>query len=372
MPQGPDATRTTYVRVRYPFVSEDASMKSPRPLITCALAIALSACGDDVSTPTKPADAVAGDSSSVDIRYAGGLPDRGVPEHFLETFDGSPTSPFRYVPSNWDMSRYVTDGFGFAPMQAMHGADCSAPPATHLARTLADVVFQCKDHVMTAVYTRGYGQAVLTPNRLVDFSAGTAVVAFDVSTLRTAGRDWIDLWITPYDDELQLPDDNDLPDLQGAPRRAVQFSLPVIYGEEGLKPRWTYFEGRRYVDYLNRGVSKIVARWPAAEVYMAADLQFIWSIFYHIKVPGAHTSQNLHNGVFLDGHATHVYISDADIASWGPHVPGKYLPKYGNGWKDARIPVTNGTFGVSPAQKGSIPWSAFDPFGIGPRGQTAG
>ena len=123
------------------------------------------------------------------------------------------------------------------------------------------------------------------------------------------------------------------------------------------------------VDYLNKGVSKIVARWPASEVYMAADLQFIWSIFYHVQVPGAHTSQNLHNGVFLDGHATHVYVSNEDIARWGTRIPGRYLPKYGSGWKDARIPVTGGQ--SSAAGKG-VPWSGTDPFGVGPRSQLPG
>lgn len=250
MPDGPDAVRTIHVRVRYPFVSEDASMKRSRLLISGALAVVLSACGNDVNAPTKPTDAVADDSAALDLRYAGGLPTgTGTPERFLETFDGSPTSPFRYVPSNWDMSRYVTDGFGFEPMQAMHGADCSAPPATHLARTLADVVFQCKDHVMTAVYTRGYGQAVLTPNRLVDFTNGTAVVGFDVSTLRTAGRDWIDLWITPYSDHLQFPLDNGLPAASGAPRRAVQVEMVNIFGTEGLDPKWTFFVGNVYRGY---------------------------------------------------------------------------------------------------------------------------
>jgi prepilin-type N-terminal cleavage/methylation domain-containing protein len=121
------------------------------------------------------------------------------------------------------------------------------------------------------------------------------------------------------------------------------------------------------VDHFNRGISKIASKWIASEVYVAADLQFIWSIFYHVEVPGAHTSQPLHNGVFLDGHAKHVYITKRDINSWGARIPGRYLPKYGEGWRDARAPET-GYFDQSPTQgsKG-IPWSGFDPFGIGPR-----
>lgn len=65
----------------------------------------------------------------------------------------------------------------------------------------------------------------LTPNQLVDFSGGEAVVRFDLSTLRTSSRDWVDLWVTPYEDHLQLPLESWLPDLTGEPRRTVHLKM---------------------------------------------------------------------------------------------------------------------------------------------------
>ncbi len=78
---------------------------------------------------------------------------------------------------------------------------------------------------MTANNSRGYGVNYITPPHLVDFTTGTAVVRFDVATLRETGRDWIDLWLTPYADNLVAPLDDSLPDLQGEPRRAVHVRM---------------------------------------------------------------------------------------------------------------------------------------------------
>jgi hypothetical protein len=114
---------------------------------------------------------------------------------------------------------------------AGHGADCGAPPAMHQITAYEDAVFLCKDHVMTAINAGGYGLIYLTPNRMADFSRGEAVINFDVSTLRTSGRDWIDLWITPYQDNLELPLQSDLPDLQGEPKNAVHISMSSFNSE---------------------------------------------------------------------------------------------------------------------------------------------
>jgi hypothetical protein len=78
---------------------------------------------------------------------------------------------------------------------------------------------------MTSINASGYGVIYLTPNQQVDFKDGEAVVRFDLSTLRTSTRDWVDLWLTPYDDQLQLPLEHWLPDLTGEPRRAVHIRL---------------------------------------------------------------------------------------------------------------------------------------------------
>jgi hypothetical protein len=78
---------------------------------------------------------------------------------------------------------------------------------------------------MTAMKATGYGVIYLTPNQLVDFSTGEAVIRWDLSTLRTSYRDWVDLWITPYDQNLQLPLEDWLPDLNGPPQNAIHIRI---------------------------------------------------------------------------------------------------------------------------------------------------
>jgi len=62
---------------------------------------------------------------------------------------------------------------------------------------------------------------------MVDFSGGEAVVRFDPSTIRSSPRDWVDLWLTPYEDHLQLPLDSWLPDLTGEPSRSLHFRMDI-------------------------------------------------------------------------------------------------------------------------------------------------
>ena len=121
-----------------------------------------------------------------------------------------------------------------------------------------------------------------------------------------------------------------------------------------MSPPWTHAK----VDYFNKGVSKIVTRWNASETYVAADVWFLWSLFYGVDVPGAHSKQSAHNGVFLDGHAKHVYVTKRDLTSWGPRVPGRYTPKFGDGWREVRRWDARDTY--------LAPWSGVDPFGVTP------
>jgi hypothetical protein len=147
---------------------------------------------------------------------------------FVETFDGDPLSPSAWHPANWDVTVHSRDTNTFGTlqtMQAMHGPTCAAPPATHAVSAYEDAVFQCNGHVMTAIFAAGYGVIYLTPSQLVDFASGEAVVRFDVSTNRSSLRDWIDLWITPFQDNLQLPLERFLPDLSGEPRNSVHLRM---------------------------------------------------------------------------------------------------------------------------------------------------
>ncbi len=112
-------------------------------------------------------------------------------------------------------------------MDADHDAMCGAPPSTHKIHTLEEAVFHCRDHVMTAINSdeSGYAVVYLTPSAMADWRAGPASIEFDVSTARSTKRDWIDVWLTPWEDGMVLPLDGSTPDLNGPPRKALRFNL---------------------------------------------------------------------------------------------------------------------------------------------------
>ena len=110
------------------------------------------------------------------------------------------SSPLQYNPSTWDVlvhSRDAATWKQLEPMDAHHGPQLrwltGHPPDLELS---SQAVFQCNDHVMTSIQADGYGLIVLTPNQLVDFSSGEAVVRFDMSTFRSSPRDWVSVWLS--------------------------------------------------------------------------------------------------------------------------------------------------------------------------------
>ena len=156
---------------------------------------------------------------------------------FAATFDGRPVAPTPWHGAGWDVTVHSRDRETWGelePLAAHHGGDCSAPPNTHMVNQYDDAVYLCNNHIMTAINASGYGVIYLTPNQLVDFSQGEAVVTFDLSTLRASPRDWVDIWLTPYDDHLQLPADDWLPDLTGEPRRSIHVRMSMTSGETGF------------------------------------------------------------------------------------------------------------------------------------------
>jgi hypothetical protein len=151
---------------------------------------------------------------------------------YLYTFDGSPPGPQPFRPPDWEVVANVENSYQkasgneFDSMHADHGSACGAPPETHNISSLDDAVFLCRDHVMTAINgDTAYAAVYLTPNQMVDFSSTEGVVKFDVSTLRRSDRDWIDVWITPYEDSLMLPLEDSLPPYAGEPRRAIHLRM---------------------------------------------------------------------------------------------------------------------------------------------------
>lgn len=153
-----------------------------------------------------------------------------TPVAFLETFDGEPSEPTPWNPTYWDVtvhSRDIGTWFTLQSMDAMHSSACEGPPLTHPINQYEDAVFSCRNHMMTAINAGGYGLIYLTPNHMVDFSEETAVIRFDMSTLRSSKRDWIDIWITPYEENLQLPLEDWLPDLNGEPKNAIHIVMDL-------------------------------------------------------------------------------------------------------------------------------------------------
>lgn len=164
---------------------------------------------------------------------------------FLATFDGSPSAPQPFNPPDWDIQVFNNDlgseRDSVEPHMAQHGPDCSPPMAMHLVDTAADDVFLCKEHLMTSIRS-GYGAVYLTPNQMVDFENGPAVISYDLSTFRTSTRDWVDVWVTPFAENMALPLSLQYPALNGPPRSAVHVFL-------SLGPGGSVYDAEVYRDF---------------------------------------------------------------------------------------------------------------------------
>ncbi|MFZ1721503.1 MAG: carbohydrate-binding domain-containing protein [Microgenomates group bacterium] len=184
---------------------------------------------------------------------------------FIETFDGKPGAPEPFSQlsqSRWDVqihSRNNDTWEKMVPMKLHHAPNCGSPLIegatapynnselmTHdTDGTYEDAVFRCNDHVMTGINGVGksindsYALAVLTPNHMVDFTEKEATIRFNVTTFRTTQRDWIDIWITPWEDNLALPFDTGEVDLQGMPRNTIQVTMmaPNDNSKTGFRPK---------------------------------------------------------------------------------------------------------------------------------------
>lgn len=151
---------------------------------------------------------------------------------FLETFDGDPAAPEQWTDENWDLTIHQRDQdklYVMEEMPAHHGPDCQPPPATHLITAFEDNLYICKNHMMTANYgvseTGGYGLVYFAPNRLLN-TTEDFFIKFDMSTFRVnPARNWVDIWIVPFHQNLQLAIHEFDPDLQGAPLEGVQIRL---------------------------------------------------------------------------------------------------------------------------------------------------
>ncbi len=190
-----------------------------KPLATAIAAIAAISLGLPPGLPLPAASLSA--STSCNLRAAN-APARA----FCASFDTiANAAPKRFAGARWHIHQNVTDYQRWRSgdaVHAQHGADCGPPPATHVANRWGEYVFICRNHLMTARAAPSYGATYLMPRVQAVWSNRRAVVAWDVSTFSMSARDWIDLWITPFDDLLAVPIDSDGPTAyQGHPRNAI-------------------------------------------------------------------------------------------------------------------------------------------------------
>jgi len=143
---------------------------------------------------------------------------------FTFNWTGTPTAPQAWVPgpvNDWDLIVHNrNDQKALEPVNAMHGADCSPPPSRHIVTTFSGAVFICKGHLMTALNGGGYSEIVMTPAQLLDFST-QGTISVDLSTLKDDDRDWIDFWISPFNENLLTPSAGLPPDLNGPEKDAL-------------------------------------------------------------------------------------------------------------------------------------------------------
>lgn len=149
------------------------------------------------------------------------------PGIFKEEFNGAPAAPTAWSSSSLDVIVHHRDDSAPHEMEADHDVMCGPPPGKHHIHTMNQAVFLCRDHLMTAIDSSESGYAViyLTPTAVLDWSEKPARFAFDVSTARSTKRDWIDVWLTPWDQNMVLPSDPGTPDLSGPPAKAIHLQL---------------------------------------------------------------------------------------------------------------------------------------------------
>lgn len=253
---------------------------------------------------------------------------RAQSESVSDSLVGRPAAPLPFNPADWDVSLHTRDTDTWdrpQPMEAEHGADCSPPPATHHIERWDDAVFLCNNHVMTSMNSSTYGVIYLTPNRLVDFSQGEAVIRFEMSTFRSSGRDWPDLWISPYEDHLQLPLPSELPSLNGEPRRAMHLDLSPhnAWGAHVYRPdSSTDYGGEWWVGYENFLVPSAVVRTPfevrisRTHIKVGAPTHNYWWV--DEKMPNLGWDR----GVVQFGH--HSYTPDKDCQPEEPCRPNTW------------------------------------------------
>ena len=144
---------------------------------------------------------------------------------FTFNWTGNPSLPIAWHPkplNDWDLLVHdssMSNDRLFTPGVGQHGSDCSPYPAIHPVNGVDDAVFICRNHLMTMLNAGGYGVIVMTPSQIADFS-GQVSIDWSVTTLRTTTRDWLEINVTPFSENLVAPADTSQ-DLEGEPLDTV-------------------------------------------------------------------------------------------------------------------------------------------------------
>lgn len=208
---------------------------SGAPVVTVPATATTTASSTAPTTPTTTPTTAAPSTTATthDHTPTGAFPALWTPsagprngEAFVENFDADPTSPQPWQPDNWDLQFHNRDPAFWAtpePMEGHNSSSCGAAPAQHAISTWRDSTYVCLHHLMTAVKGSFYGAIYLTPPAMVDLST-QGTISWQNSTLLTSDRDWQDVWVTPFAENLTMPLYDWLPDLQGEPRTSIHVS----------------------------------------------------------------------------------------------------------------------------------------------------
>ncbi len=157
---------------------------------------------------------------------------------FNEPIDSFPNEPQPWQPTDWDVvvhSKEVNTWSQLDTVSADFSPTCAPSPASHPVTAHEDAVFVCDGTVQTALNATGYGMIYLTPNQMADFGNEEAVIRFDVSTLRPDGKDFLNIWVTPFEDNLQLPIQDWLPAATGEPKNGILLRTGLTLGQTRIE-----------------------------------------------------------------------------------------------------------------------------------------
>lgn len=252
--------------------------------------------------------------------------------NYSETFDGTPATPLAWSGMNFDVQTHIRSSAQVTNPEttmAEHGPDCSAPPATHAVSTFEDSVFQCKDHLMTAINASDYGVIYLTPNVITNWANSESVITFDVSTKVNSVRDWWDIWVQPFDNSLALPFSTGDVDLNGEPSKFIHVEGQYFNGEQ-------MFRGYTQSGELNncwwctipKSQESAIAR-DTYELRISSNHVSFKNLTKNITWFDQNTTLGFNSGTFTFGH--HSYTPDKDNSG----IPGT--------WHWDNISISNST-----------------------------